>query len=475
MALELAAAEQPDLALIGEKLAGLDGAAVCRAMKADGKLGKIPVVFMRTDRPGPVPDHADAILTKPFSPQSLLDTVRQFLKTSVGDGTSPVPILNALDEGLEEELIDQALGLDDVGPTPGEELNIPQSGVADGLGAAELKEVEEAQPLGLVEQETPEPDDVASNDTFDSALDEAFSFADDPPASNRQPKETPAPEERIEEAQPLELESVQASGDDEVDDALDAAFGEVSASESDSSSSDETDHSLKEVSLGVDKPAAIDFPDDTPAASSAGPSGTIDLGGSEVQEDKPHDYDWFIKEMQETTTNAANKPASPPNEPPKIEPVTTIPASEVHITPPAEIHGPVTSDEIKVEGSDEVKPSRAGYDEFISEFKAEIAKIEGMAPPDDAAPVEETQNTKHSHSGQIFLENADAGKEPPATPPPAPSVPATAEEVARELGDGLIDSVTAHVARELAAKIDSKVIYQLIEQKLKEAQKNEGA
>ena len=145
------------------------------------------------------------------------------------------------------------------------------------------------------------------------------------------------------------------------------------------------------------------------------------------------------------------------------------------VTPQGEKPPQSTSDDIRVEGSDEVGPSRAGYDEFITEFKAEIAKIEGMVPPDDAVAVEETQNTKPSHSGQIALENTGVGKEPQATPPSAPSVPATAEEVVRELGDGLIDSITAQVARELAAKIDSKVIYQLIEQKLREAQKNKGA
>jgi len=145
------------------------------------------------------------------------------------------------------------------------------------------------------------------------------------------------------------------------------------------------------------------------------------------------------------------------------------------VTPQGEAPPQSASDEIRVEGSDEVGQSRAGYDEFITEFKAEIAKIEGMAPPDDGVAVEETENTKHAHSGQIALENTGVGQEPQTTPPSAPSIPATAEEVVRELGDGLIDSVTAQVARELAAKIDSKVIYQLIEQKLKDVQKNKDA
>ena len=116
--------------------------------------------------------------------------------------------------------------------------------------------------------------------------------------------------------------------------------------------------------------------------------------------------------------------------------------------PPAPRQKPSGEFEIDVE---EFAASKRGYDEFISEFRKEIAKLEG------ALPAEEQDQTKHSSSGSIDLKEV--------VEPPAP------DGDIRALGDRLIDSVTQMVARELAAKIDTKVIYSLIESKLKEVGK----
>jgi hypothetical protein len=248
--------------------------------------------------------------------------------------------------------------------------------------------------------------------------------------------------------------------DDEVDVALDEALGAMPSGsgtgahgKSREVSQVPSKSSLNEVSLGDPDPPA---PRDRSLASSAAPGGSIDLGGGEEGEvDRPHDYDWFIKEMQQDP-----KPSGAPHaqhEPPRIEPLSTQPRAAA---PPSSASS-ARSSEAKSE-----RPQQA-YDDFISEFRAEIAKIEGMAVQPSALAPEETDHTKHSQSGKISF--AETGERSQPTPPPPP---ATIDASIRAWGDELIDTVTAQVARELAAKIDSKMIYSLIEQKLKDAQKN---
>lgn len=456
MALEIAHAERPDLALVGEKLAGLGGAEVCKAIKSDPNLGSMPIIFMRADRPGPAPEFTDSVLTKPFSPQSLLDAVHRFLASDAGrgEGTSPVPIAGPADAGLEEELIDQALGLDDVGPAPAEEREIAAGRSPVGLDLPNHEDRENARPFGLVD------DNLASDTSEDledlrmsKAIDESFGLEAEP---------EPLPPSRIEAADDkLEFEPINSrEPDDEVDMALGEAFGEMPSGggtgapgKSRETSPGPSKSSLNEVSLGEPDPPVVP---ERLTSSSAAPGGSIDLGGGdEVAEDRPHDYDWFIKEMQQDPKSSGA--SHPPHEPPRIEPLSIQPKS-----PPA--HNSSASEPRA--GAKSERPQQA-YDDFISEFRAEIAKIEGMAVAPPALAPEETDQTKHSQSGKIAFSETGERSQPT---PPAP--PATIDASIRAWGDELIDTVTAQVARELAAKIDSKMIYSLIEQKLKDAQKN---
>lgn len=463
MALDIARAERPDLALVGEKLSGLSGAEVCEALKNDPGLRTIPIILMRADRGGLAPEHADAILTKPFSPQSLLDAVHRILPSETEhEGTTPVHLnLHASGEpGLEEELIDQALGLDDVGSAPAEELELGPVRSHATTGTHD----DSAPGLGLV-------DDLMNNGARDEseeermskALDESFGIATPEPAPLPQPEAL----EPVAESDRLEFEPINRrdSADFELDSAIDAAFG-ASRDRSNSKKSEPAlpdASSLHEVSLGdtgiTNEPTGA-------IASSARPGAGLDLGSTgsvdEVQ-DRPHDYDWFIKEMQQDKSAAPQRPSIP--EPPRIEP----------LVPKASSASPAAS---KVEARPEAP--RKAYDEFITEFRAEIARLEGMAPaPSDAFSLEDTGTTRHTSSGKMAFEQtgdrpyvATPPPVPPAVPPSAPAQPATVDASIRAWGNELIDSVTSQVARELAAKIDSKVIYNLIEQKLKEVQKN---
>jgi DNA-binding response OmpR family regulator len=84
-ALDLARAERPDLALLDVGLPEMNGYEVCRALKTGPETSLIRVVML-TARAGLADQRlaaeagADAYLTKPFSPASLLDAVRSRLQ-----------------------------------------------------------------------------------------------------------------------------------------------------------------------------------------------------------------------------------------------------------------------------------------------------------------------------------------------------------------------------------------------------------
>jgi CheY-like chemotaxis protein len=84
-ALALARLEHPTIVLLDVNMPGLDGYAVCRALKADPATCDI-VVFMLTANRQPEDEErglaagADGYFTKPFSPLALLERVEEVLE-----------------------------------------------------------------------------------------------------------------------------------------------------------------------------------------------------------------------------------------------------------------------------------------------------------------------------------------------------------------------------------------------------------
>lgn len=86
-AVELARREQPDLILLDWMLPGQDGLEVCRTLKQDSALRRIPIIMVtvkssETDKVLGLELGADDYLTKPFSPRELTARVKALLRRS---------------------------------------------------------------------------------------------------------------------------------------------------------------------------------------------------------------------------------------------------------------------------------------------------------------------------------------------------------------------------------------------------------
>jgi CheY-like chemotaxis protein len=84
-ALALAARERPDLMLLDIAMPGLDGTAVCAALKSNPQTSGIKVVMLtamvtQADEDRAVAAGADQYITKPFSPMRLLGQVSALLE-----------------------------------------------------------------------------------------------------------------------------------------------------------------------------------------------------------------------------------------------------------------------------------------------------------------------------------------------------------------------------------------------------------
>ncbi|MCP4614445.1 MAG: response regulator [Planctomycetes bacterium] len=82
--LEFARQQKPDLILLGVRLPDKDGWEILEQIKTSGELGNIPIIMLTQ----PIPPGIDrtlpkmlpnASVVKPFSPQQLIDTIRQVL------------------------------------------------------------------------------------------------------------------------------------------------------------------------------------------------------------------------------------------------------------------------------------------------------------------------------------------------------------------------------------------------------------
>lgn len=83
--LDKAKKEKPDLVILDLMLPKMDGYKVCALLKADSRYSRIPIVIFTArvqeeDKAMGKEVGADAYITKPFEPETLLSKIRELLK-----------------------------------------------------------------------------------------------------------------------------------------------------------------------------------------------------------------------------------------------------------------------------------------------------------------------------------------------------------------------------------------------------------
>jgi DNA-binding response OmpR family regulator len=83
-AFTMAVTENPDLIILDVMMPGQGGIETCRQLKADERTAAIPVILLtaraqRRDREEGTAAGADEYITKPFSPQKVINAVQKFL------------------------------------------------------------------------------------------------------------------------------------------------------------------------------------------------------------------------------------------------------------------------------------------------------------------------------------------------------------------------------------------------------------
>jgi CheY-like chemotaxis protein len=219
----------------------------------------------------------------------------------------------------------------------------------------------------------------------------------------------------------------------------------------------------KEASQKVESLMIREDNGQAPAAESEAPSlsasskieiandqyGLIDPGKPNEMENKhsPHDYDWFIKEMQK---EGASFPASSDSGKMQITPTSDTVEQIVSDRPPLKEVAPAGTDKV---GTPEIKPG--GVDQFISEFKKEMEKLDSTAAA--AASTDKALPAGESQREESVAPESEA----------APAGELDSEEI-RHFANYLAELLAEKLAKRIIDKIDVQEIYRMVKDDLAE-------
>lgn len=405
-ALAMAKGQKPDLIFLDHFIPGKDGLSVCRELKSDPKFKNIPVVMLlgaseMKDAEKFLKAGADDCLFKPFVPKDFIEKAHKFLTTPGGkpdleEDTDKLSSTAVLEEALASLSRDEDLNLDEL------------------LEEALSKESEEAKrPTAGPEKKSLLETELGRRPAEKGEEMTVKLYPSDPPQKTKPTEKFKVPS-KTGRAQP----------------------------DSD------------KLKLEMDKEALV---------LSSNPFG---LGQDELEfaanlapeKEVPHDYDWFLKEMQKET-------AAPPDSPP---------ASSLSKPPLSPKKKEDTSEELKLK-VEEMGTSRLGYERFINEFKKEMMKLETEEKPVygetkiDPQAVVAAQKKVNTSKLKIAPPPGSELETLPATPPQvsAPSFTFNAEEVINRL----ITEVAKEIALRVCSQLNQKELARLFEEKLTQLKK----
>ena len=111
---------RPDLIIVGADLMSPDGRPYYERLSADQRSSRIPMLLFQPADKSELPFPNEVIIPRPFDPKDFLDRVSVFMGARDGLG---VPSANGGVNGVDDDFLDAALGLDDIKVTESEVLD----------------------------------------------------------------------------------------------------------------------------------------------------------------------------------------------------------------------------------------------------------------------------------------------------------------------------------------------------------------
>ncbi len=428
-ALALAKSQNPDLIFLDYLMPDKDGLAVCRELRADARLRNIPVVMLlgaaeMKEAEKFLAAGASDCLFKPFVPKDFIEKAQKFLSpfsqsTALAQDTGKLATNALLEEALSSAAKEEHLNLNDL---MGQELTGQEE---DTTGKIPTVPPLPAKPLNALEDK--------ERWGKSNADDMTIKLYD----TNKNIKSSQA--KTPQKSKPAGGSAAHSTGS-----------VPTSRAKSDSD----------KLKLEVDKDSLV-------LSSNPFGLGNEDLEFSsalETSQEEPHDFDWFMKEMQKESATPGSK-GKTPNPAAGPAPVAPAPARSPDLSAPS--GRKETSEELKLK-VEEMGTSRLGYERFINEFKKEMQKLEGEEKPvygetkiDPKAVVEAQQRVTTSKVKADPPELLET--EPPV--PPVATAPA-GSPATDEMVNALITAVAKEIAVKISSQLDRKEIARLLEQKL---------
>jgi len=299
-AVEVLELSKPDIIIVGSDLVGKGRKPVWEHCQEDPRVASVPLLLLADPGQSDLPHPQEVIINRPFEPKELLDKVHVFVGSSSPAKTTVAAPANPFgDAPLEDELLDAALGLD--------QIDVTDSEVMDKTQVPPNQKKAHKSPEKMVGY-----DHYNDDDQTDSGRVESLMIRDEN---------------------------------------AEIGHGESKAKDRDSMSSS----------------GKLEILNDQ--------YGLIDEKGVNLEpENRAHDYNWFINEMQKEASsliNPGSKAGTPDAEPG---------SGGLSISDPSSMVDPVTPPATPEASAGPARHKSSKADKFIDEFKKEMDKIRSDEP-----------------------------------------------------------------------------------------------
>jgi two-component system cell cycle response regulator DivK len=404
MAREILDTGKVDLILVGSDLVDEQGKPYYEYLRTDKIFSTIPIIILHDPAAGEIGYPRESIINKPFTPREFLESVSGIAGGArEANGNEPFSFDSA---DFEDDLIDSALGLDKIEVNGSEVLEADSATLRKTQGKKGTEEL-----IGF-KAKVPAEDSSGQVRKID-----AVNLPPENESSETIPSQT------VEEKAP-----VRQTGDT-------PEFLGSPSRKSPARPPDKLSESSK-IEIVTDQYGIII------------PEGAGETGGSKDDDDS-HDYEWFLRELQKETTSDAE----PPQDTAKRTEIAKAPRSIAPESKTGKAETSADSESAAGVGSGSVHSQ--AVDKFISEFKKEVEKITGDAPPEIEVTTIPVSDQKAAAPEPIL--RWEDGLEP-----------VTPTEI-RGMSKQLIDAIADKIAERIVAGLDEERVFRILKEAIDQA------